>query len=286
MDANGTEPGIAGTRLAVDSHAHVFCGDLPFAPGRVYTPEPCQAGTARQFRAVLDAHGITHGLLVGAQPYDTDNRCLLRSIAQSGGRFRGIALVPAGATPRELRDLADGGVVGIRINLTTDGMRGLVEPGAERLLAQVREMGWFVQVHCEHDELAEAAPILRRAGVRAMIDHLGRPHAARGTAQPGFRALLELGREGTAVCKVSGPFRSSVEGHPWRDVDPFVEAVLEAFTPDRCVWGSDWPFVRMDERVDYGPALAWLRRVVPDEARREKLLWSTPARLFGFASPA
>jgi predicted TIM-barrel fold metal-dependent hydrolase len=88
------------------------------------------------------------------------------------------------------------------------------------------------------------------------------------------------------VCKVSGPFRSSVEGHPWRDVDPFVEAVLEAFTPDRCVWGSDWPFVRMDERVDYGPALAWLRRVVPDEARREKLLWSTPARLFGFASPA
>ena len=275
---------MAGMSPSVDSHAHVFCGDLPFAAARVYTPEPCQAGTARQFRAVLDAHGVTHALLVGAQPYGTDNRCLLRSIAASGGRFKGIALVTPGATQRELRALADGGVVGMRINLSTDGMRDLLAPGADRLLAQVREMGWFVQVHCEHDELVEAAPILRRAAVRAMIDHLGRPHAARGIDQPGFRALLELGREGDAVCKVSGPFRSSVEGHPWRDVDPFVEAVLGAFTPDRCVWGSDWPFVRMDERVDYGPALAWLRRVVPDEATRATLLWHAPARLFGFHS--
>lgn len=277
---------MAGMSPSVDSHAHVFCSDLPFAASRVYTPEPCQAGTARQFRAVLDAHGVTHALLVGAQPYGTDNRCLLRSIAGSGGRFRGVALVAPGTTERELRDLADGGIVGIRINLSTDGMRDLVVPGADRLLAQVREMGWFVQVHCEHDELAEAAPILRRAGVRTMIDHFGRPHASRGLSQPGFQALLALGRQGAAVCKVSGPFRSSVEGYPWRDVDPFVEAVLEAFTPDRCIWGSDWPFVRMDERVDYGPGLSWLKRVVPDEARRGKLLWGTPARLFGFARPS
>lgn len=272
-------------QFSVDSHAHVFCGaDFPYAATRVYTPEPCQEGTAAQFSAVLDAHGLTHALLVGAQPYGTDNRCMLRSIARSGGRFKGIALVTATATQRELRDLADGGVVGIRINLATDGMRGLVEPGAEKLLAQLREMGWFLQIHCEHDELAEAAPILRRAGVRVMIDHFGRPHAKRGVDQPGFKALLELGRDSDAVCKISGPFRSSIEGYPWRDVDAYIEAVLSAFTPDRCVWGSDWPFVRMDERVDYGPGLSWLKRVVPDEGVRAKLLWDNPSRLFGFSA--
>jgi len=47
----------------------------------------------------LDAHGLTHGLLVAAQPYGRDNRCMLDSIAASAGRLKGIALVaPAIAT--------------------------------------------------------------------------------------------------------------------------------------------------------------------------------------------
>ena len=147
-------------------------------------------------------------------------------------------------------------MVGIRFNLSTHGMRQFSEPGAERLLARIKEMGWFLQIHCEKDELAEAAPIIRQAGVRLMVDHFGRPDVARGIAHPGFRTLLEFGRAGNAVVKLSGPFRSSVEGYPYRDVDPFIAAAIEAFTLDHCVWGSDWPFVRMDERIDYGPQLS------------------------------
>jgi predicted TIM-barrel fold metal-dependent hydrolase len=269
---------------AVDSHAHVFCPDLGFAPDIPYVPHATQQGTAAQFRAVLDAHGLTHGLLVAAQPYLYDNRCLLAALAASGGRFKGIALVRPGTGERELRALADAGVIGIRFNLSTWGMREFTEPGAEGLLAQVREMGWFLQIHCEHDELAEAMPILRRSGVRVMLDHFGRPEVSRGITQPGFAALLELGRSGQGVVKLSGPFRSSREGYPYRDVDPFVAAAIEAYTLDACVWGSDWPFVRMEERVDYGPPMTCLRRWLPAEADRHTVLWRTPARLFGFSA--
>lgn len=268
---------------AVDSHAHVFCGDeYPFAPAIHYKPDPSQAGTAANFRAVLDAHGLTHGLLVGAGPYGRDNRCMLDAIADSGGRFKGIALVEPGLSERELKALADGGVVGIRINLMTNGMRELVEPGADRLLSRVKEMNWFVQIHCEKDNLAEAAPLLRKAGVRVMLDHFGRPDVKRGVAHPGFQTLLEFGKSGNAVVKLSGPFRSSVEGYPYLDVDPFIAAAIEAFTLDRCVWGSDWPFVRMAERMDYGPGFACLPRWLPNSGDRQKVLWDTPARLFGF----
>ena len=101
--------------------------------------------------------------------------------------------------------------------------------------------------------------------------------------QPGFQALLAFGREGHAI-KLSGPFRASTQGcFPWDDVDPFIAAAIDAFTIDRCVWGSDWPFVRMDDRMDYGPALACLARWVPGAADREKVLWHNPARLFGFS---
>ena len=54
---------------AADCHAHVFCGDTyPYSPDTLYQPHPSQAGTAAKFCAVLDVHGITHGLLVGAGP--------------------------------------------------------------------------------------------------------------------------------------------------------------------------------------------------------------------------
>jgi len=271
------------TVRAVDSHAHVICGDsYPYASETLYQPRPSQAGTAAKFRAVLDAHGLTHGLLVGAGPYGPDNRCMLDAIAASGGRFKGIALVKAEAPDRELSALADQGVVGIRMNLMGHGMRPLTEPGAGRLLARVKEMKWLLQIHCQKDELAEAAPILRQAGVRVMIDHFGRPDIKRGVSQPGFRTLLEFGRSGNAVIKLSGPFRSSLEGYPYRDVDPFIAAAIEAFTLDNCVWGSDWPYVRMDERMDYGPPFTCLTRWLPDAKDRQKVLWDSPARLFGF----
>ena len=248
----------------------------------MYKPHPSQAGNAAKFRAVLDAHGLTHGLLVGAGPYGPDNRCMLNALAESGGRFKGIALAKADAPDRELAALAEQGVVGIRMNLMGHGMKPLIEPGAERLLAQVKEMQWFLQIHCQKDELAAAAPILRKAGVRVMVDHFGRPDVKRGVSQPGFQALLEFGKSGNAVIKLSGPFRSSVAGYPYHDVDPFIAAAIAAFTLENCVWGSDWPFVRMDERMDYGPGYACLARWLPDARDRRKVLWDTPARLFGF----
>jgi predicted TIM-barrel fold metal-dependent hydrolase len=171
------------------------------------------------------------------------------------------------------------------MNLSTYGLRELTEPGADRLLVRIREMNWFLQIHCEKDELAAAAPLLRRAGVRVVVDHFGRPDVMRGVVQPGFAALLELGAGGHAVVKLSGPFRCSREDPPYCDVDPFIAAAIEAFTLDNCVWGSDWPFVRVNERVDYGPGLACLLRWLPDPDDRRKVLWENPARLFGFRMP-
>ncbi|HEX2829727.1 MAG TPA: amidohydrolase family protein [Burkholderiales bacterium] len=268
---------------AVDSHAHVFCDkSYAFSPETLYHPHPSQMGTAKQFRAVLDFHGFTHGLLVGAGPYGADNRCMLSAIAESNGRFKGVALVKPEISDKDLAALKDQGVVGIRVNLMGHGLRELTEPGADKLLARIKEMDLFLQVHLEKANLAEAAPILRKAGVRCMFDHFGRPDPSRGLDQPGFRELLEFGRAGDHVVKISGPFRSSLAGYPYTDVDPYVAACIEAYTLDRCVWGSDWPFVRLDARFDYGPPSICIQRWLPNEADRRKVLWDTPARLFGF----
>jgi predicted TIM-barrel fold metal-dependent hydrolase len=124
--------------------------------------------------------------------------------------------------------------------------------------------------------------MFERAGVRLMIDHCGRPSPGEGLAQPGFRELLRLGRTRRAFVKLSGYTKFSRDAHPYDDLVPYVCALLDAFTPDACLWASDWPFLRAASRVDVGPLLALFERFVPDAGDRRKVLWETPRRALGF----
>ena len=60
--------------------------------------------------------------------------------------------------------------------------------------------------------------------------------------------------------------------------------MIEAFTLDRCLWASDWPYLRAPARVDYGVLLKIAGERFGDAADRRKLMWETPAQLFGFTS--
>jgi predicted TIM-barrel fold metal-dependent hydrolase len=82
--------------------------------------------------------------------------------------------------------------------------------------------------------------------------------------------------------KLSAPYRPSKRPLPHEDTAPFVAAAIEAYGVDRCVWGSDWPFINTSQRVEYGPLLSLLDRWFPDAADRHQVLWETPAHLFGF----
>lgn len=273
---------------AVDSHAHIIdSAQFPLCNPVGYVPQPNECGTAHEFRTTLGAHDITHALLVNPfAGYATDNRCMLDAIAGSAGRFKGIALVGHDTDDATFQALADGGVVGARFNTLFSGSTSLKGQAGARLLARVKAQGWFAQVYFHDDGFLELLPLLGAAGIRVVVDHCGCPDTARGLQQPGFQALLEMGRRGDAAVKLSGAFRYSTQGWPYADTGPYIQALIEAFTLDNCVWGSDWPFVRVPRRMDYGPVLQLLERWLPDAQARRKVLWDTPARWFGFAAEA
>jgi predicted TIM-barrel fold metal-dependent hydrolase len=279
-----------------DCHLHVLDpARFPYDPSASYHPGPHEAAPAEALTAVHAAHGVTHALLVGpTSGYGHDNRCLLNALARGTGRsrgialarrrgrWRGIALAAPDAAEVELLVLARAGVVGLRLDLAAHGP-GLAEACARAgLFDRMRAIGLVLQVQADAHQIPEALPALRVAQLPLVFDHCGRPDPARGTAQPGFAALLELGREGAAWVKLSAAFRWAGGAWPHPAAEPFVAAILQAFTPDRCVWGSDWPFLRAGARVDYGPEFALLARWVPDAAARRTILWDTPSRLFGF----
>jgi predicted TIM-barrel fold metal-dependent hydrolase len=268
----------------IDCHCHVFDPvRFQYDAASAYKPAGQELGTAAQFTRVMDAYGVTHALLVGPNSgYGQDNRCLLDAIASGAGRFKGIAVVPNDANDAVLRSLRAAGIVGVAFNATFHGVDFYRD--AHDLLARLAALDLCVSLQVQHDQLVALAPMFERAGVGVLIDHCGRPTTAAGLHQPGFQALLRLAATGRVFVKLSGYVKFAQLPFPYDDARPYVDALLDAFTPDRCLWASDWPFLRAPVRIDYGPLLKLVERFVPDAADRRRVLFETPCNVLGFAS--
>ncbi|HVL56242.1 MAG TPA: amidohydrolase family protein [Burkholderiaceae bacterium] len=262
----------------IDCHTHVLDPDrFPFTAD-TYRPHAGECGNLEQFLATLDRHQVSHAVVV--QPtsgYDRDHRCLLDALQRAGNRICGIARI----LPQDARDsiglLDVRGMRGVRIDPVKDGAQVCRHPDFAWLRDALRERGAVLQLQCEGDQLAELLPLLGGDPPRIVIDHCGRPDPARGLSQPGFAATLELGRRGHFV-KLSGPFRFSREPFPHADADPYVSALVDAFSAQRCVWASDWPFLRFADAIGYDDAIAFGRRWVGDPDRLD----AAARTLFGF----
>ena len=264
---------------AVDTHAHVIGAPPahPFVEGRSYTPPEA---TPTAYLHMLDATGMTYGVLVQVSVHGTDNRLLVQILRAHPARLRGVAVAPLGLPDREYAALRDAGVTGLRLNVLYGGGIGFED--VERYGALCRGWGWHLQFLLDARALPPLAPRLSRLPVPVVVDHMGHFPTSAGPDDPGFRTLVSLVRDGAWV-KLSGAYRLSVEGPPYRDTVPFARA-LHAAAPDRCVWGSDWPHVSHRGRMmNVGELLDLLAEWVPDEDARRRVLAENPVRLYGFA---
>jgi predicted TIM-barrel fold metal-dependent hydrolase len=266
----------------VDCHAHIIDPPrFPLAGGPGYKPRPDEAGPKEAYCGVLDTHGVAHALLVQPSGYGTDNSAMLDAIASYPRRFRGIAVLDPTTPERELAALAGRGVVGVRFNLVSYERDALSRPEAARFLARLKALGWYAQIFADDAQWPEVAEVLRKSGVKVLIDHFGVRDTAAGLRQVGFQAVLRLGREGNAAVKLSAPFRIAREP-AYGDLKPFAHAVIDAFGIERCVWGSDWPFINMATPMRYAAALQTVEHRLDDADDLDRVLWHNPMRLFGF----
>jgi 2-pyrone-4,6-dicarboxylate lactonase len=263
---------------AVDTHAHVIGlpPQWPWIAGRAYTPPEA---AAEAYLAMLDAVGMTYGVLVQVSVHGTDNSLMESVLRAHPQRLRGVAVTAPGMPDAEYRRLSESGVTGLRMNLLQGGGLGL--DGLQDTAALCREHGWHLQLLLDAKQLPELAPTLARLPVPLVLDHMANFRATEGVAHPDFQALLSLVRDGAWV-KLSGAFRLSQLAPGFADVVPLARALLAA-APERCLWGSDWPHVtHWGTMPKVGDLLDLLADWAPDEATRHKVLVDNPARLYGF----
>ena len=246
-----------------------------------YRPAGQEVTPVEQLLRVMGCLWRPAALAVGPNSgYGTDNRCLLDALARTEGRLKGIAVVDHAISTRELAAMKAQGVIGIAFNTANMGCDFYRD--TDDLIARLEDLDMVLQLQVEKDHLCMFLPMIERSKIRILVDHCGRPTAADGLNQPGFRELLALGRAGRAAVKLSGFYKYAVEPYPYHDAWPYIHALAQAFTLDACVWGSDWPFLRAPERMDLRPDCHAGANLFPDATDRRKLFWETPARLFGF----
>ena len=266
----------------IDCHHHVIDpAQFPYPADSTYQPAGSEVGPAAYYEQVMQAYGIQHSVIV--QPtsaYGYDNSCLLDTLARNKGRHKGVVVVPNDVSSETLAQFKRQGVIGVALNAALLGPERFLKIDA--LMGRLAELDLYAQVQVKDDQLLALLPMLKRTTPRVLIDHSGRPDANAGLQQPAFQALLSLADNGRTYVKLSGLSQYSKQGFPYTDAKPYQQALLQAFTAEHCMWGTDWPFLRARQNMELGTVLSTFGEMFPSASDRQQILWDTPKRLFGF----
>ena len=266
---------------ACDAHCHIFGpGDrYPYAPDRSYTPPDAPLERFVELQKTL---GLSRAVLVNASCHGVDNTVILDAIAQSGGRYRGVANVDVSFTDRDFTNLHDGGIRGIRFNFVQH-LGGTPDMGEfKELVARAAAFGWHVVLHFDAADLLQFDSMLRTLPVPFIIDHMGRVPTKDGLDQEPFKRLLNAARMDNCWVKICGAERISSKGPPFTDAVPFAQAILDV-AADRALWGTDWPHPNIKKHMpNDGDLVDLIPKFMPDAALQRRVLVDNPERLYGF----
>lgn len=280
-------------RLRIDAHHHLW--DLDRRP-QPWLTGPALDPIARTFRLgelapLLTAHGIDATVVVQSSSSLPETRELLEIAATSDGLVAGVvgwADLTDPALPEVLASL-DGPLVGIRHQVQDEPDPGwLTRPEVHDGLRTVAAAGLVYDLLVTPVQLAAAVDSARALPeVRFVLDHCAKPPIASGGWQPWAGQITELAALPHVSCKLSGLVTEADWEH-WRpqDVLPYARHVLDAFGPERVMFGSDWPVATLAGRYADVYALAEQAVAALGTAEREAVFGGTAARVYGLLDDA
>ncbi len=272
---NGLQPpAITG----VDTHAHIFRQDLPMVPNRRYSPH--YDALVEQYLEHLERNGLSHGVLIQPSFLGTDNHFMVEALRRYPQRLRAVAVVDADIAEAQLDELAEAGVVGIRLNLIGRTLTDYAGPEWTALFERLGARGWQVEIQRGIDDIALVVPPLLACGVSVVIDHFGLPTGGIDTGKPNHRAFLELLGHERVWLKLSAAYRS--QSDLAQATAALAQARQAAGGIERFLWGSDWPNTQFEQQTRYEEQLAFIEALLPDAGERAQVLIHNPAKLFGF----
>lgn len=195
---------------------------------------------------LLKRFGIDGTILVQAAPTVAETRFML-DLARQNAFIKGVVGwvdFEAPDAPDQIAELAkDPKLVGLRpmiqdIDDSDWMLKDSLAPAYHALVAHdlVFDALTLPQHLAKLLRLAERHPDLRM-----VVDHGSKPQIATGKITGWAKDMSAIARDTSTFCKLSGLLTEAGDNWTVKELRPYVDHLLEAFGPERLIWGSDWP---------------------------------------------
>jgi predicted TIM-barrel fold metal-dependent hydrolase len=282
--ARARAPGEAAEGF-IDAHVHFWSADQTHYPHvEKYALQDLQPVRyePEDFLRLARGRAIERAVVIQPGCYGTDHRYLRGVLDAHPGRFAGVGSLEGARDPVALlRRLASEGFRGVRVVTHRASANWPHDEGARALWRAAAAADVPLCI------LAEAAylPALEATCARApetpvVVDHLGRPRPGRRDREADVAALCALARHPRVKVKVSGLHFLGPAEHHYAELLPAIYRVVDAFGPERVMWGSDAPHQLL--HGGYADALALLRERADrlSASDRDWILRGTAERTF------
>ena len=141
-------------------------------------------------------------------------------------------------------------VRGIRYNVQGDPDDGLCrQPSFVEAVRDVGRAGLPFDLCAQASQLTDVIDLVEACpGTSFVLDHAGKPDIAGARLDPWRSHVRALASCPQVVCKLSGLWTQVGSCRDAADVDPlrpYVDHLIECFGPERLLFGSDWPVVKL-----------------------------------------
>lgn len=150
-------------------------------------------------------------------------------------------------------------------------------------IARLGEFGYTYDILIYARQLPAAIELAAKfPEQRFVIDHLAKPEIKDGKREPWAGYMRTLAQNNNVYCKISG-LVTEADWQNWKpkDMEPYLDAVFEAFGPDRLMFGSDWPVCLL--AANYRQVKELIESYVQQHSREniEKIFGLNAVRFYG-----
>jgi L-fuconolactonase len=285
--------------MRVDSHQHFWR----------YTPEdypwiaPAWQVLQRDFlpddlRPLLAAHQLDGAIAVQAQQTIDETRWLLDLAADHPDIVKGVVgWVPLIESERDV-DRALEELAGSPNGAALKGIRHILQGEADdaymlredfnRGVARLRmhKLTYDILIFGRH--LANAAAFVDRHPDQVFVlDHIAKPEIRAAAFDRAWAdGLRQLARRPHVMCKLSGVVTETRDAEWTRGlIAPYLETALEAFGPERILFGTDWPvcLLRCEYQTWVETVTSFISTLTADE--QEAIMGGNAIRAYRLTAP-
>ena len=119
----------------------------------------------------------------------------------------------------------------------------LAKPQSIATVQQLGKMGLTYDILTKTPELKAAIELVKACpDVQFVLDHISKPYIAKEEIEPWKSLITQLASFDNVSCKISGMV-TEAKWNIWKTEDfaPYVDHIIDSFTPQRLMFGSDWP---------------------------------------------